>query len=441
MFLVSHVRKTLFMAVLFSANLAGSANAQLLGPQLGVPVVEDLSRQVETDLERPLQAKLPGSALNTLEATAQETVDIAAGSFSVPTLSGATAFVEVEVENGWRAVEREWLLLLSPRQVTDIEGLGIEILSREGFGSTAQSLLRIRVPADRDSYDALIAVIPAAESQMLDRNHIYSPQGFEKLQIEQRDGDGPIYQGLGKIGMIDTKVDTAHPAFSGRSLIEQDFITEDVKRPDNHGTAVASRFVGKGPNLAALTPNVTLYSASVFYERDQYSQGATTLSLIRALDWLISENVTVINMSLAGPPNTVLEAFIANARQQSITIVAAVGNEGPSAPPLFPAAYEGVIAVTAVDSDHNVYRWANQGNHVDFSASGVSVLTARSGGEYGRETGTSLAAPVVAASVLQERLGKGASVSEAYGSLLSQAIDLGKTGRDETFGHGLIGSK
>ena len=80
-------------------------------------------------------------------------------------------------------------------------------------------------------------------------------------------------------------------------------------------------------------------------------------------------------------------------------VVAAVGNDGPSARPLYPAAFEPVVAVTAVDRRKNIYRWANQGPQVDFAAWGVSTPVALAKGGYGEESGTSFAAPIVAAAI------------------------------------------
>ncbi|MBK6454031.1 MAG: hypothetical protein IPF84_16605 [Proteobacteria bacterium] len=63
----------------------------------------------------------------------------------------------------------------------------------------------------------------------------------------------------------------------------------------------------------------------------------------------MQQSVPVINVSLVGPPNVLLQRAIQMALARGHLIVAAVGNDGPSAPPLYPAAYPGVVAVTAVD--------------------------------------------------------------------------------------------
>ena len=82
-----------------------------------------------------------------------------------------------------------------------------------------------------------------------------------------------------------------------------------------------------------------------------------------------------------------------------IVVVAAAGNEGPSAPPGYPAAYEEVIAVTAVDRNLAAYRYANRGDHIDLAAPGVDVWTALPDRREGPQTGTSFAVPYVTAVV------------------------------------------
>ena len=77
-------------------------------------------------------------------------------------------------------------------------------------------------------------------------------------------------------------------------------------------------------------------------------------------------------------------------------IVAASGNDGPNAPPLYPAAYPGVVAVTAVDANAKLLIEASGGDHVRFAAPGADMLAASLGGEYSAVRGTSYAAPLVA---------------------------------------------
>lgn len=145
----------------------------------------------------------------------------------------------------------------------------------------------------------------------------------------------------------------------------------------------------------------------------------------------------MINMSLTGPDNPILKLAVQRVSQQETTIVAAAGNAGPAAPTLYPAGYEEVVAVTAVDGNKQIYRWANRGSHIDYAAFGVDVKTLRPNGELTLESGTSMAAPVVSAllacAMSAERQHK--SVTDLLAPYLE---DLGETGPDPIFGRGFI---
>lgn len=112
--------------------------------------------------------------------------------------------------------------------------------------------------------------------------------------------------------------------------------------------------------------------------------------------WLGGEGAAVINISLAGPPNAVVEVMAARSLADGARIVAAVGNGGPFSRLIYPAAYGGVIGVTATDAAGRVYALASTGAHVDASALGVDVRIATLTGHV-TASGTSYAAPVVSA--------------------------------------------
>ena len=105
--------------------------------------------------------------------------------------------------------------------------------------------------------------------------------------------------------------------------------------------------------------------------------------------------VAVINISLAGPRNKMLDALIAHALGKGHVIAA--GNVDPTAPPAHPAALPNVVVVTAVDRKTHVYRYANQGRYITVSVHGVDVTAAAPGGRIGSYSGTSFATPHIAA--------------------------------------------
>jgi subtilisin family serine protease len=163
------------------------------------------------------------------------------------------------------------------------------------------------------------------------------------------------------------------------------------------------------------------------------------VSLVSALEALADRGVKVVNLSLSGPPNKVLEAAIVAARAQGIVLVAAVGNNGAGAEPSYPAAYSGVIGVTAVDRQLNVYRRATRGPYVAVAAPGVEIRMAQSKGGSAVRSGTSYAVPFVSAAMAM-MLANGAEidVEELEHHLQDTTQDLGVPGKDTTFGYGLV---
>jgi subtilisin family serine protease len=155
---------------------------------------------------------------------------------------------------------------------------------------------------------------------------------------------------------------------------------------------------------------------------------------------MAGRRVPVINVSLVGPPNGVLERIVRGMIERGHHIVAAVGNDGPAARPLYPAAYAGVIAVTAVDRSLRVLPEASRGAHVQFAAPGANMAAASIAEGYTEVRGTSFAAPVVAGllALLVDDVGPMAA-RQALLRLVSMASDMGPPGRDPIYGHGLVG--
>jgi subtilisin family serine protease len=163
--------------------------------------------------------------------------------------------------------------------------------------------------------------------------------------------------------------------------------------PTPHGTAIASLLVGKSKDFSGYLPGASLYAADVY---GGAADGGSALDIARALNWLARKGIAVTNISLSGPPNALLGAAVKAFIGAGHVLVAAAGNNGPAAPPNFPAAYPGVICVTSVDRDQEFELDANLSD-CRFAARGVDVRAASLPRGYGRFTGTSYAAPMVSA--------------------------------------------
>jgi subtilisin family serine protease len=196
--------------------------------------------------------------------------------------------------------------------------------------------------------------------------------------------------------------------------------------------------IGRSALFSGVQPNAELYAADVYCGRPT---GGAADALIAALGWLVQEQVPVINISLVGPRNAALEAVIGSLIRSGYVIVAAVGNDGPAAPPLYPASYPGVVGVTGVDAHRHVLIEAARGPQVMFAAPGADVAAASMDHGYTSVRGTSFAAPFVAALLAAGIVApNSAAAAAAIEALTKTAVDLGSPGRDLTYGFGLVGA-
>lgn len=238
-----------------------------------------------------------------------------------------------------------------------------------------------------------------------------------------------------KVGLIDGGVQRNHPVFTGVAIHEHGCAGGNIPSP--HGTAVASLLVGQSNDFHGAAPGAELFSADVYC--DLAAGGAVDL-VAEAFAWLAREKVPVINISLVGPSNALLERIVKVVIKKGHIVVAAVGNDGPSSPPLYPAAYPNVIAVTGVDARRRVLVEACRGDHIDFSAPGSNMSAAGIEAPFARVRGTSFASPIVAGLLARNINAPGKELAEAaVAMLVGQATDLGSKGADKIYGNGLVG--
>lgn len=197
-----------------------------------------------------------------------------------------------------------------------------------------------------------------------------------------------------KVGLIDGKIHTSHPAFRNQKIVEKNFTGPDNAGID-HATAIASILIGNDPGegFTGLLRGQDLYSAVALRSSQDRQELASVRAVILSLGWLLGEDVRLVNLSLTTERNnSVLKRGIESATDRGAIVFAAAGNGGPQAPPAYPAAYDRVVAVTAIDVAGRLYKHANRGSYIDFAAPGVDIWVAgRKGGTY--SSGTSLAVP------------------------------------------------
>lgn len=253
------------------------------------------------------------------------------------------------------------------------------------------------------------------------------------------------------VGIIDTEVTNAASLSLANFKAKRIFADTDKPAAPDHGNAVSAIMAATGNGFEGLAQGTTLRAAGVMREVAPGVNATNTLLVAQALDWMVGEKVQVVNLSLGSAGDTVLEAVVNKSLATGMLLVAAAGNGGPSAAPSYPAAYPGVIAVTAVDANKRLYTRANRGNYIAIAAPGVDVwVPVAAGGNAGDGSsgskgkyvsGTSFASPFVAAAVAQsvaaQAAGQSALKSPAHLQRLCQkATNLGSTTTE--FGCGLL---
>jgi subtilisin family serine protease len=265
-------------------------------------------------------------------------------------------------------------------------------------------------------------------------NHVHAPAGeLAGAGGAARAGSAP-QGGRGRMGLIDTGVDERHPAVAGAHVVQRGFAGPARAAP--HGTAVASLMVGRAGAFEGAAPGGELYAADVY---GGSPAGGSSTGLAQALAWMAENEVPVVNVSLVGPRNAVVEAAVRRASGRGMLIVAAVGNDGPSAPPLYPAAYADVVGVTAVNGRGRVLPESGRGPQVDFAAPGADMAAAGPGQGYVHVRGSSFAAPLVAGLLAQRLQRPDPSGAEAaLTGVTRTATDAGARGPDPVYGRGVV---
>lgn len=305
----------------------------------------------------------------------------------------------------------------------------VETIPLEDLG---RSLVRLAIPSGVTEEAAIRRIHALDPHAIVDFTHYYGmlPAG------EEAEGAAPPLprkQGRLRVGMIDTGV-AAHPFLKGASIRLRTFGGGAIADAPAHGTAVASILVSEGAH--------DLVAADVFRVGGGATPFTSADSIAAALEWLAEQRVPVVNISLAGPRNAILDTMIVRALRRGITVVASAGNGGPAAPPAYPAALRNVVAVTAVDQSNRVYRYANQGPYILVAAPGVREAGAAAAGGFRLFSGTSFAAPHITAWFARcldsKKSVKIGDVARCRAQMIASAVDQGAPGLDPVYGYGVI---
>jgi hypothetical protein len=326
----------------------------------------------------------------------------------------------------------------TPEALERARAAGFTVLRTDRLESIGVTLVVLQAPEGLSTRRALQKLRELDPEGEYDFNHVYVGSG---AQAEGAPGAAappplpPVPAGA-RIGLIDTGVDGAHPALAGASIVRHG--CDGAIHAGPHGTAVASLLVGEAPGFESVIRGATLYAADIFC-----GHGGGSLSRLAVeLDWMARERIAVVNISLVGAKSVLLTGLVRAMAARGHLLVAAVGNDGPTAPPLYPAAYPDVVGVTGVDAKRRVLPEACRGEQVDFAAAGAGLSAAALGGGYEDVRGTSFATPIVAGLLARSQQSPDpVQARAALEALAAGAIDVGNNGVDPSYGKGLVGAE
>lgn len=354
---------------------------------------------------------------------------------------------------------------------------GFQISSAHSFATLGALLTSLTLPSDMSTSQArayLQEIAPEASIGVNQRYRLYTPSNEDEDKAGRgasefaRETGGCVSERcygaavIGwkshlakcardvRIGVIDTGIDMTHPALKRhRIYVGKIGPTSQVANSELHGTGVLALLAGDArSSTPGLIPGATFYVADIFFPDEKGQPISTTIHLLAALEWMAQLDVHIVNLSLSGPKDALVQGLIvamskphkttSGTSQMGTVFVAAAGNGGPGAAPSYPAAYSEVVAVTAVSKDLRSYRRANHGDYIDVAAPGVNIWTALPDGRQGFQSGTSFATPYVTAVVAA--VYKGLTDTKSKEEMLQRIStqDLGAPGRDRIYGRGLV---
>lgn len=262
------------------------------------------------------------------------------------------------------------------------------------------------------------------------------------------------YTGKGvRVAVLDTGIDTEHPDLTvAGGVCTAAICSKGVSYDDNfgHGTHVAGIIAAKKNNAGIIgaAPNVELYAIKSLNNLG----GGSTAQITKGVEWAIKNKIDILNLSISISINDrPLQLILDEASRQGMLIVSAAGNEGGEDTAntiTYPGKYSSVIAVGATNNDLTKEANSSTGPEMEMAAPGLNVYSTFPielddqdyvVDGYRMLTGTSMAAPhVTGILAIYKEQHPGLSNYKLREIMQSTAKDLGKKGRDEIFGFGLV---
>jgi subtilisin family serine protease len=216
-----------------------------------------------------------------------------------------------------------------------------------------------------------------------------------------------------RVAVLDTRANDAHPDLALRVA----GATE--ARTGQHGTLVAGIIgaaLGNGAGIVGVAPRAALVSIPVC-EGTPRGDVCRLYEVVSGLDLAWSERAQIVNLSLVGPANRVLERAVRRLDTLGVVVVAAAGNRRGKEP-AYPGAYPWAIGVAATDRSG---RLAPSGPVVDLTAPGVEIVSTAANGGFAFASGSSLAAAHVSGALALLTAASDGDVASARRALFGAA--------------------
>jgi len=242
------------------------------------------------------------------------------------------------------------------------------------------------------------------------------------------------------VAVIDSGVAPTHPDLASKLLPGYSFLTNTLDTSDvrGHGTAVAGTAAALGGNLTGVA-GLALQNPVLPLVVLDSTNYASYANIASAIMYAADQGAKVMNVSIGGSSySATLQSAVDYAWNKGAVIVACAMNNASSTP-MYPAALERVVAVSATDTYDKLASFSNYGPWIDLAAPGTNILTTTSNGGYGAWNGTSFASPLVAGlAALVFSVNPALSNTQVVDLMRQNADDLGTVGYDPQFGYGRV---
>ncbi|WP_240506020.1 S8 family serine peptidase [Erythrobacter colymbi] len=406
----------LYALAALAGVLAAPVAAQLQVPGVGVPVppVGRVLGEVTDRLDRTVD-----TATAITEREARRLLRLREAALDRLLRANPQA---IERDSAGNLARHGELLVTGPdaASLAVLEKAGFRILSREEIEGLDIAFVRLAVPAGMSLAEAQTRAAALAPDAQIEADTLHleagAPIATAALPVTALAAAAAAPVEV-KVGLIDGGTGASVPVAARKGF------ASGAPAASDHGSAVASLLRAQG-----LT---RLWAADV-YGTDP--AGGSASAVAKALGWLAASGCKVVTVSLVGPRSALLEKAVIAAQGKGVVVVAAVGNDGPAAPPAYPASYSGVLAITGVDRKGRALIEAGRALHLDYAAPGAEVWAMDAAGKRKAWRGTSFATPLAAARVAAAL----AQESNWRAALDREARDLGTKGADATYGRGVL---